>query len=116
MKTRPVPPSSVIASPSWTVVPPIVAGDARLAHAARDDGGVRGHAAVDREDPLRGDHPVDVVRSRLPAHEDDALAGSAALRGGVRVEHDPAGRCPRRRVQTLRRHLEPRGRVDAGMK
>ena len=48
----------------------LAARDARLAHPARDDGRVRGHAAVHGEDPLRGDHPVDVVGRRLPADED----------------------------------------------
>ena len=68
------------------------AGDARLAHAARDDRRVRRHAAVDGEDPLRRDHPVDVVRRRLPADEHDRFARTAALSRGVRVEHDGAAR------------------------
>ena len=61
--TRPVPPSIVITSPTLSVVladrhragarvdrEPLAAGDARLAHAARDDRGVRGHPAVRGED------------------------------------------------------------------
>ena len=68
---------------------PLAARDARLAHAARDDGGVRRHAAVHGEDPLRGDHPVDVVGGRLPPDEDDrAVVGALDRRVGV--EHDPA--------------------------
>ena len=78
--TRPVPPSIVITSPSPSSCPPIVAvfaacvdrerlaaGDARLAHPARDDRRVRGHPAVRGQDPLRGDHPVDVVRASSPS-------------------------------------------------
>ena len=43
------------------------ARDARLAHPARDDGGVRGHAAVRGQDALRLDQPVDVVRASSPS-------------------------------------------------
>ncbi len=69
----------------------LAACDARLAHPARDDRGVRRHPTVGGQDPLRGDHPVDVVRSRLPANEDHGVAVAAALLGGVGVEDDPAG-------------------------
>ncbi len=90
-------------------------GDARLAHPAGDDRSVRGHAAVRREDPLGGDHPVDVVRGRLPADEDHVVAGRAALGGGVGVEHDLPGCGSGRRVQALRDHLDARRRVDHRM-
>jgi hypothetical protein len=84
----------------------VAAGDARLAHAARDDGRVRGHPAVRREHALRLDEAVDVVGRRLPADEDDRLAGLAALLGGVGIEDDlaagRAGRC----VEALRGDLE----------
>jgi hypothetical protein len=90
----------------------LAAGHARLAHPPRDDRGVRRHAAVRGEDSLRGEHPVDVVRRRLPADENDALAVRAALGGRVRVEHDLARGRARRRVQALRRDLDVRGRVD----
>ena len=100
--TRPVPPSIVITSPSPSLRPPIVAvfavdrqlvaaRDARLPHPARDDRRVRGHAAVHGEDPLRGDHPVDVVRRRLPADEDHRPV-LRALDGRVGVEDDAAAR------------------------
>jgi hypothetical protein len=73
---------------------------------------MRGHAAVGRQDPRRVNEPVDVVRRRLPADEDDLLAGPAALLGRVRVEDDlPAGRA-RRCVQALRRNLPVGGRVE----
>ena len=126
--TRPVPPSIVSRSPSPRSWPferrllrldvhreRLAARDARLAHPARDDCRVRRHAAVGREDPLRGDHPVDVVRGRLPADEDDVVAVRAALGGRVGVEHDLPGRGAGRRVQALRDHVDARGRVDHRM-
>ena len=70
----------------------LAAGDARLAHPARDDGGVRRHAAVRGEHALRLDHAVDVVGRRLPADEDHRLAGLAALLRRVGVEDDRAAR------------------------
>ena len=84
----------------------LAARDTRLAHAPRDDGRVRGHPAVGGEHPGRVDEPVDVVGSRLPAHEDDALARLAALLGGVRVEHDRARCRTRGRIQPTRGHLD----------
>ncbi len=47
---------------------------ARQPHAARDDGGVRGHAAARRQNAGGRKHAVDVFRARLDAHEDDAAA------------------------------------------
>ena len=64
--------------------------DAGLSHPARHDGGVRRHPAVRGEHAARVDEAVDVVRRRLPAHEDDGLTRPAALLGGVGVEHDRA--------------------------
>ena len=69
----------------------LAAGDAWRPHPARDDGGMRGEPAVGGQDPGRLDHPVEVVRGRLPADEDDALPRLAALLGGVGVEDDRAG-------------------------
>ena len=66
----------------------LAARDAGLSHPARDDGGVRGHAAVRREHTARVDQAVDVVRRRLPADEEDVLAGPAALLREVGVEDD----------------------------
>ena len=60
------------------------AGHARLAHAARHHGGVRGHAAAGRQDAFGGVHAVDVLRRGLDAHEDHLSAR-------------PCGRLPRRR-------------------
>ena len=119
MMTRPVPPSIVITSPTLSTCSPIVtvpacasideplaAGHARLAHAARDDGRVRRHAAVRRQHAARLDQAVDVVRRRLPADEDHVVARLAALRGRVGVEHDLARRRAGRRVQALRGDLD----------
>ena len=94
---------------------PLAAGDARLAHAARDDGRVRRHAAVRGEDALRLDQPVDVVGRRLPADEDHRLAGLAALLGAVGVEDDLAASGAGRGVEALRRDLELGVRVEARM-
>ncbi len=66
------------------------AANARLAHAAGDDGRVRGLAAARRQDALRGDHAVQVVGVGLAADQDDALAGAGPLDGGVGVEHRSA--------------------------
>ena len=57
----------------------VAAGDARLAHPARDDRGVRRHPAVRGQHAGRVDQPVDVVGRGLPAHEDHLLARPAAL-------------------------------------
>ena len=81
-------------------------GDARLAHAARDDRGVRRHAAVRGEHALRVVHAVNVVGRRLPADEDDRLAGLSPLLGRVGVEDDLPARRARGRVEALRRDLE----------
>ena len=64
------------------------------------------------EDPLREDHPVDVVRGRLPADEDHALAGPAPVLGRVGVEDDLADGRPGRGVQPLGGDVERRLRVE----
>ena len=53
------------------------AGDAGLAHAARDHGGMRGHAAARGQDALGGVHAVDVLGRGLDAHQDDLAALAA---------------------------------------
>ncbi len=64
------------------------ARDAGLAHAARDDGGVRGHAAARRENALGGVHAVDVLGARLDAHQHDIVPLRLELLGFVGVEDD----------------------------
>ena len=105
----------------------VAAGHAGLAHPAGDHRGVGGHAAVGGEDAARLDDPVDVVRRRLGADEDDGLSRATQLLRPVGVEHDPAGRRARRGVEALRgdvvfgRGVDPRveqlvelRRIDAG--
>src|SRR6266550_5215731 len=70
---------------------PLAARDAGLPHPASDDGCMGGHAALRGQDPARLEEPVDVVRGRLPANEDDVLARLAAILGSVGVEDDLAG-------------------------
>ncbi len=90
----------------------LAAGHARLAHPARDDRRVRGHATVGGQDPLRRDHPVDVVRGRLPADEDHAVAVLPALGRRVGVEDDLPRGGARRGVQPLRDDLDARRGID----
>ena len=93
---------------------PLDAGDAGLAHPPRDDCGVRRHAAVGRQHALCVDHPVDVVRRRLVAHEHDGLARRAPARRVVGAEARGADRGARRGRQTMPDHgalrvgVEPR--------
>ena len=103
------------------------AGDARLAHAARHHGGVRGHAAARGEDPFGRVHAVDVLGAGLDPHQDDALALRLERLGVVGREHDLArGRAGRGRkpggdhlalgvgIDGRVQQLVERGRVDAG--
>ncbi len=100
---------------------------ARLAHAARDDGGVRGHAAARREDALRGMHAVNVFRRGLDAHQDDLAALRLEVLRIVGREHDLARGGTRRGrqagaddllvglgVEHRVQKLVERGGVDAG--
>ncbi len=93
---------------------PLATGDARGAHASRDDRRVRGHAAVHGQDSLRGDHPVDVVGRRLVADEDHGPA-LCLLDRRVGVEHDRAARRARARVEPLRHGLRRGVGVDSRM-
>ena len=83
----------------------LAAGDARLPHPARDHGRVGGHAAVGGEHAARLDDPVDVVRRRLGADEDDRFPGPSLLLRPVGVEDDPPGRGAGRGVEPLRGHV-----------
>jgi hypothetical protein len=61
----------------------------QVAHAAGDDGRVRGLAAARGEDARGGDHALEVVGVGLGAHEDDVLAALGPLDGRRRrVEDD----------------------------
>ena len=110
--TRPVVPSREIQSPSleglsldahllFLFVHDDLAGsgDAALAHAAGDDGGVRGHAAARGENAGCDLHAVDVFRRGFAADEDDGLELALAVDGDgfIGGEDDladgGAGRC-----------------------
>ena len=90
--------SSANTRPSITAFPRssrsvrVATGHGRLAHPAGDNRRVRRHPAVRGKDAARPDEAVDVVRRRLPAHEDDVVLVAAALLRRVRVEYDGAGR------------------------
>ncbi len=88
------------------------ADDARRPLSTRDHGRMRGHSAVRREDALRLVHSGVVVRSRLPADENDRLSGFPLLLGRFRVKHDRADRRSGRRVQARRGDLERLAPVD----
>ena len=93
----------------------LAARDARLPHPAGDDRGVGRHPAVRRQDAAGMDQPMDVVRGRLPADEDDVVPGAPALLGEIRVEHDRARRGTRRRVEAGGHDLHVRVGVDPGV-
>ncbi len=77
------------------------AGDAGLAHAARDHRGVRGHAAAGGEDAFGGVHAVDVFGRGLHPHQDHFLAVGFELRRPRRA---------RTRSRRWRRPATPAGR------
>ncbi len=67
------------------------AGDAGLAHAARDHRGVRGHAAARGQNAFRRVHAVNVFGAGLDPHQNDLAAIGLQFRGLVGGEHDFAG-------------------------
>ena len=102
------------------------ARDAGLAHAARDHGRMRCHAAAGGENAFGGMHAVNVLWAGLDAHQDDALAGRLQALGFIRIEDDGAGGRARRGREALADHLAlglgierrmeklvERGRIDA---
>ena len=94
--------------PATRIVPrPVVdlqrlaAGDAHLAHLARHQRGVAGHAAARGEDALRGGHAADVLRRRLDAHQDHRFAARRRRLGVLGVEEDAPGGGARAGVESL---------------
>ena len=90
------------------------AGDAGPPHAARDDGGVAGHAAAHGEHAFGRVHAVDVFGRGFEAHQDDvAPIGGGAL-GFIGGEHDFARGRARRRGKTRGDQLlrSPRDRAS----
>ncbi|CEG08892.1 hypothetical protein BN961_02312 [Afipia felis] len=103
------------------------AGNTRLAHAARHNGSVRGHAAARGEDALGGVHAVNVFRRRFDAHQHDLAAIGMQLGSFIRGEHDLTGRSAGRGRKARRHHIAlgigidgrvqqliERSRLDAG--
>ena len=66
------------------------AGDAALAHAARDDSRVGGHTAADGQNALGGLHALDILRRGLETDENDLLAALLPLFGILSGEDDLA--------------------------
>ena len=88
------------------------AADAGLAHAARDDRGVRGHAAARGHDALGGVHAVNVLRARLDPDQDRFSSGLTQSLRFVGGEHDLAARRAGRSGQTGRDRRGLGVRVD----
>ena len=80
--------------------------DAGGAHAASDDGRMAGLAAMAGQDALSGNHTLEVIRIRFPAHENDRMALVRTLDGVIGAEHDLTHRSARARVQSARQHLK----------
>ena len=82
-------------------VDPFRAGNAGLAHAPRDDGGVRCLAAAAGQDSLGGEKAVNILGPCLLPNQYDLLAGIAQLFGKIGIEHAFAGRSTRGRRQSV---------------
>ena len=91
------------------------AGDAGLAHAARDHRGVRGHAAARGQNAFGRVHAVNVFRAGLDPHQDDLAAIGLQFGGLIGGEHDFAGGSTRRRRQAGGDHVAGRGGIDGRM-
>ena len=91
------------------------ARDAGLAHAARDDRGVRGHAAAGGENPFGRMHAVNVFGRRLDPHQDHFAAGALGGFRLLRGEDDLAARRPGRGRQARRENLAFGFRIDGRM-
>ena len=72
------------------------AADAGLAHAAGDDGRVRGLPAAGGQDPVGGDHALEVVGVGFLAHQHDLLTAFGPGLGRRRVEDRATHRGTRR--------------------
>ena len=91
------------------------AAHAGRAHSARDHGGMARLSAMAGQDALRGDHALEVVRVRLPAHKDDLAPLGRAGDGVIGAEDDLADGRPGARVQAAREHIIFSGGVELGM-
>jgi len=81
------------------------AGNAALAHPARDHRRVTGHAPTCGENPLRRVHPADVLRTGLDAGQDDTSAHFRPPFGFFGVEDNLTGGRTRRGGQPLGQHV-----------
>ncbi len=81
---------------------------AAFAHAARDDGGVAGHATARSENALGDFHAVDVFRRGFGAHQNHGNISikSRFFHGFVGGKNDLSNGRARRRGQALRQHLD----------
>ena len=91
------------------------AGDAGLAHAARDHRGVRGHAAARGQNAFGGVHAVNVFRAGLDPHQNDLAAVGLQLGGFIGREHDFAGGSTRRSRQAGRDDVALGAGIDGRM-
>ena len=78
----------------------LAAGDAALAHAARNDGRMARHAAADGEDALRCLHALDILGARLKTHQNNLLSTSLPSLRVISREYNLSARRARRRWQT----------------
>ena len=65
--------------------------DAGLAHAARDDGRVRGLTAAAGQDAFGSEEAVNILRPGLLPNQYHLLTGCAQFFGQIRIEHAFAG-------------------------
>ncbi len=92
----------------------VAAGDAGLAHPARNHGCVRSHPSVGGENALRSGEPVDVVGSGVEADEDDGFVRTPFC-GDIGVEDDRADGGAWRRRQADPGNVDRRGRIHHWM-
>ncbi|OQB58321.1 MAG: hypothetical protein BWX98_00743 [Candidatus Aminicenantes bacterium ADurb.Bin147] len=78
------------------------AGHADPPHLAGDKGGVGGHAAPGREDPLGRVHALDVLGRGFDPGQDDLLPAAGPGLSVDGIENDPAGGRPGSGVEPLR--------------
>ena len=87
-------------------------GDAGLAHATGNHGGVRGLATATGENALGSEEAVDVFGLGLFAHQDHGFTRPALALGAIGVEHGMAGGGSRRCRQPLRHGTDFGGGVE----
>ena len=85
------------------------------AHAARDNGSVARLSTMARQDALSGDHALEVIGVRLPAHKDCGapgfMNGNGVVGGKDNLTHGGSGA----RVEAARKHVNSGGGVELRM-